>query len=193
MAGNALLSALEAAVRCLEAAGMPYALVGGAAMPAWGRIRSTVDADFLLPILGAAATDPSRVEAMVDGFRKEGFAHMERADRTQAGDLRILHFWFPVRPEGLSVRVDVLLSSASEHAEVARRAIRRRIDGFEVCVASCEDLILLKLAAGRPIDLADATELWALNAATLDRAYLDRQAARMGVTAALANLAEPAD
>jgi hypothetical protein len=34
---------------------MPHALVGGAAMPAWGRIRATADADFLLLLEPGAA------------------------------------------------------------------------------------------------------------------------------------------
>lgn len=68
------------------------------------------------------------------------------------------------------------------------RGVARRIDGFTVPVASCEDLVPRKLAAGRAVDLADAEALLAINAPSLDREYLERQAARMGLRERLAAL-----
>ncbi|MFI5401717.1 MAG: hypothetical protein ACHQ1G_02195 [Planctomycetota bacterium] len=69
-----------------------------------------------------------------------------------------------------------------------RSRSRRPSDGFRARVASCEDLILLKLVAGRAIDLADAKELFQVNRDSLDLAYLRGQAAGMGITEALAEL-----
>jgi len=43
MTGEGILRALEAATRALSAAGTRHALIGGVALPAWGRIRATVD------------------------------------------------------------------------------------------------------------------------------------------------------
>jgi len=151
-------------------------------MPAWGRIRATADADFLLH---AAAAER---DAVTDGFRKHGFAHMEHADRQKIGDQWVLHFWFPVRPHDISVRVDLIVAETPEYAGIVERAVNRRIDGVTVRVASCEDLILLKLVAGRAIDLADAKELLAINRDALDDKYLKDQAGRMGATDALAGL-----
>lgn len=50
MATEALLAAIEAAVGALQKVGADYALVGGAALPAWGRLRATQDADVLLAL-----------------------------------------------------------------------------------------------------------------------------------------------
>jgi hypothetical protein len=47
MAGEYLLGALRAGVRALGAAGVDYALFGGVAVNAWGRIRATRDAGIL--------------------------------------------------------------------------------------------------------------------------------------------------
>lgn len=117
MGTETVLSALEVAARCLGGLGVRYALIGGAALPAWGRIRATEDADILI------GTD----------------------------------------------------------AEMIDRAVVRRIDDLSLPVASCEDLIILKLAAGRVIDRTDAAELVRTNRANLDQAYLRRKAHAMGV------------
>lgn len=178
--GERLLQALESAVRALDARGLRHALIGGAALPVWGRIRATADADLLMSATG------SNPQEVIDALRQAGFAHMERADRRRLGDKLVLHFWFPLRDLGLSLRVDVIASEAPWIEEVLQRAVLRRVDGFEVRVASCEDLILLKLEAGRAIDLADARELCAINMAQLDRAYLEGRADARGLRTALA-------
>jgi predicted nucleotidyltransferase len=177
-----VLPALRAAVRALDGLGVQYALVGGLAMPSWGRIRATADADILLH------ADAVGTVAVAEALRQHGFAHMDRADRVQIDDKWILHFWFPVRLQTVSVRVDLLVGDAAEHARIVERAVIRIIDGFRARVASCEDLILLKLVAGRAIDLADARELFQVNRDSLDLVYLRGQAAGMGITEALAEL-----
>ena len=48
MANEVVLPVIEEAIRSLDDLNLSYALVGGAAMPAWGRIRATADVDILL-------------------------------------------------------------------------------------------------------------------------------------------------
>jgi predicted nucleotidyltransferase len=103
--------------------------------------------------------------------------------------MTVLHFWYPLRPEGLSIRVDLLAGGTGHAREAVARAVVRKIDGSAVKVASCEDLILLKLAAGRPIDVADARELLAINRGSLDRAALEARAASLGLADALRAIA----
>jgi len=184
MLGESLLAALETATNALQASGVRHAIIGGAALPAWGRIRATEDADVLISLgQGARAGEPLR--KVVESLRGAGFAHMERADRRRIEDKTVLHFWFPLRPQGISVRIDLIACDGVEYEEVLDRAVRRKIDGFTVPVASCEDLVLLKLAAGRPIDLTDARELLAIQGKGLDRDYLRTRAARRGLQHAL--------
>ena len=57
-------------------------------------------------------------------------------------------------------------------------------------VAWCEDLILLMLAAERPIDLADARALIAVNRTDLDLQYLRSHAAGLGLLEALRDALE---
>ncbi len=181
MASEGLLAALEAALKAIEKLGARYALVGGAAMPAWGRVRATHDADVLLGLTWSTDSGKRAVESLIGAFRGGGFAHLEKADRRRLGEKLVLRFWFPLRPQGLSVGVDAILLPGPEGEEVISRARPRKIDGFEAWVASCEDLILLKLAAGRPVDVTDAQDLIAINREGLDWGYLEARAERWGL------------
>ncbi|MGQ9590515.1 MAG: nucleotidyl transferase AbiEii/AbiGii toxin family protein [Planctomycetota bacterium] len=181
MAGESILEAIRVAAACLDRAGHAYALIGGAALPAWGRIRATEDADVLVHLSSGADWIP----AIVSALREAGFAHLDRADRRALGTMTVLSFWYPVRPHGFSVRLDVLVVEGPEYREVLDRAAVRRIDDLEVRVASCEDLVVLKLVSARPVDLADVRDLIAINREALDWEYLRSRAARAGVSAQL--------
>jgi len=189
-ASRGVLTALEeAAVQAFESAGRRYALIGGAALPAWGRVRATADADLLV---GSAA---DTLDVAVSALREGGFAHMSRADRREIDDKVVLHFWFPLRDVGVSVRVDVIAGVGDEtsYEDVLARAVVRQLDGLRLRVATCEDLILLKLSAGRAIDLADARELFAINQDDLDLGYLEAHARRQGLAKAVADLRSAAE
>ncbi|MBI4604252.1 MAG: nucleotidyl transferase AbiEii/AbiGii toxin family protein [Planctomycetes bacterium] len=178
MLPETILTALEAASRALSESGARYALIGGAALPAWGRTRATADADILVGLGGSAEQGASAQAAVVGALRAAGFAHLEKADRRRIEDKVVLHFWFPLREQGYSIRLDVIAAGGPEYEEILSRASPRKVNGFSVPVASCEDLVLLKLAAGRLIDRVDVQELLAINKDSLDRTYLETRAAR---------------
>ena len=182
MATESLVSVIEAAARCLEGVGFKYALVGEAAMPAWGRIRATQDADIFLYVDPSELGLDAALTSLVGAMRSAGFAHLEVADRCSLGDKQVLFFWFPFRPEGFSLRVDVLVSDRPLYSEIVERAVLKKIDGQRVPIASCEDLILMKLGAGRAVDIADARELAAINKSSIDQAYLRSRATAWGLS-----------
>ncbi|MEW6747405.1 MAG: hypothetical protein AB1486_32135 [Planctomycetota bacterium] len=186
MAGESVLLAIDAAGQALSSLGVSYALIGGAALPAWGRIRATADADILVALPWSKAS----YLRIVEGLRGAGFAHLERADRKHLEDKTVLHFWFPLREHGYSIRLDIIVAQGARYDEIIQRCSIRKIDGLTVRVASCEDLVLLKLAAGRPIDRADAGELLTINSSTIDRAYLEDRASELGLTNELREVLE---
>ena len=77
--------------------------------------------------------------------------------------------------------MDLLTGPEEKYGKAIGRALPRKIDGLVVRIASCEDLILLKLAAGRAIDIADVKDLYDINRDAIDREYPRATAARLGL------------
>lgn len=178
--GEGMIEALRLLAEALDAVGARFALIGGAAMPVWGHDRSTRDVDAI--VLADTGDERGQVHRIVEALRARGFAHLDRADRARLDEGLLLHAWFPLRPHPVSLRVDLFMAADAHRVEAIRRALPRKVDGFEVPVASCEDLILLKLTAARPIDLADARALVQANTSGLDREYLRRWADTLGLS-----------
>jgi hypothetical protein len=99
------------------------------------------------------------------------------------GTTRIVQLDFVPPGKFIEVRVDLMLADSPFHREALRRASTVDLPGFggSIGVIACEDLILLKLAAGRILDLADAAALVRANRGQLDLGYLGRWAAGLGV------------
>jgi hypothetical protein len=161
----------------------PCALIGGVAVIARVFVRATKDVDLLVSCPAEEA--PSLLEVA----RRHGYAWDEGdiADFLSAGLLRM---WGPPsRREGLGL--DILLTDSAFNEDVVRRATLVEVLGAELAVATSEDLLLMKLEAGRPVDLDDAIAIKEAFAQQLDRAYLARQGDALGLRRELENLLGP--
>jgi hypothetical protein len=91
------------------------------------------------------------------------------------------------------IDIDVFLAESSFQAELLGRRRRATLDGTLVWLVSAEDLILLKLLAGRPRDTADIGDIL-FTQGKLDEAYMREWAERLGVRGQLERvLAQPLD
>ncbi len=79
-----------------------------------------------------------------------------------------------------SVDVDLFLAECQFQQELMARRRSTEIDGLMVSIVSPEDLVILKLIANRPRDVADIGDVL-FTQGQLDTAYLRQWAARFGM------------
>jgi hypothetical protein len=128
--GHEMEEALGRAASTLEAAGIPYALMGGLASAAVGRARATRDVDFFLPAETA--------EAALDALADAGF----ETERTDPAWL-FKAFW-------RGVLVDLIFRSKGGvrfDAEMAARRRRITVGDTQVPALAPEDILVIKALA----------------------------------------------
>ena len=156
-----LEQALSDVTHHLEAADLPYMVIGGLANAVWGVPRATVDVDITVSVAEGA------IDAVIAGLGERFQSLVERpVDFVQS------HRVLPLRhPNG--VRIDVIFALLPFEEEAIRRAVGRRVAGREVRFCTAEDLILHKVASERLRDRRDAEQIVRRRLGELDRDYLD--------------------
>lgn len=168
MPTEAVVATLRQAWDILADLRVPAALMGGLALAHWGRIRSTQDVDLLI-----ALTDV-RPHALLARLSAAGYRSKGRAPLIRLEGAEFMQLLYQPPDECYDVQIDLLLADSPFH----RVAIERRVAlpssalGFPIDVVSCEDLILLKLIAGRILDRVDVIELLKENRDALQLDYL---------------------
>ena len=170
---NVLLQVLNV----VEALQIPYMIVGSFASNYWGRPRNTHDADLVVEILPANATDMSRL--LADEFYAPDFVIQDAAER---GDhFNVIHF-----QTGFKVDFWVRKNTPYER-QCFRRRVRVTMFERPVWLTSAEDIILSKLLWYKmsPVlerQMQDVLEVYEIQEAELDQAYLNQWAASLEVT-----------
>jgi hypothetical protein len=179
MPADVILATLRHLCETLRRLQIPCALMGGLALATWKHPRFTKDVD-LLVAPGDANTD-DLVRSLIDaGFRAKRAKPLAKIDEAE-----FLQVFYEPEDSFVEVQIDLLLVRTTYQQE----AIRRRTPadstelGFEIDVLACEDLIVLKLLAGRMIDLADCHALLRANRSSLDVEYVARWLDQLGLRA----------
>lgn len=153
----------------LEADRVRYLVVGGVAVVLHGHLRTTADLDLVVKLdpdnarraiaaltrLGYRPHAPVPAEAFADATTRAAW----KADK----GLTVFSLWSDRLP---ALEVDLFVEEPFAFGEVYARAVRVALDATTVSVVSIADLIAMKQAAGRPVDLADVEALRALQQAT---------------------------
>jgi hypothetical protein len=166
--------ALIAAV--LDSAGLPYAIIGGHAVNIWLEPRFTADVDLTV------AADPAALARARAGLEAAGYTvAVEHGANLPSGPDFVR---FTRGRDDPPIEIQAAKTRLQE--ELIARA-RRDSDG--IASATAEDLILLKLIAHRPKDLADLVGLVALP--DIDWSYVEERAEEWEVQDKLAWLRQP--
>ncbi len=157
--------AIEQVLAALNTENVRYLVVGGVAVVLHGHLRTTADLDLVVELA------PDNARRAISALAKLGFRPRAPVPAEQFMDAEIRRAWLDEK--GLTVfslwsdrlrdiEVDLFVKEPFDFAEVYARAVRVPLDTTTVTVVSLGDLIALKEAAGRPIDVADVEALRAL-------------------------------
>nr|MDP2190755.1 hypothetical protein [Rhodoferax sp.] len=139
-----------------------YVLIGGLAVALHGVERNTMDIDV------AVVTSPENLAHLINAASELGLTPMLPVPLSTLADIDQLKRWhiernlqaFALRAAGMAgVTVDVLLFPPVLPTDMCARAVVFDVSGVPVAVASIDDLVSLKQAVGRPIDLSDIEHL----------------------------------
>jgi hypothetical protein len=146
----------EPLLRRLAQAGVDFVVIGGVAVAVQGYGRSTKDLDIVY------ATNAAHLERLGDvlvalGARLRGIEE----DAPFVPGARTLRRTTILTLETSLGSIDLLVApaGAAPYEEMRKRADLVDLDGIEFRVASLDDLLAMKRAAGRPQDIADVDAL----------------------------------
>lgn len=163
----ALALAIEQVLAALEAEQVRYLVVGGVAVVLHGHLRTTADLDLVVELA------PDNARRAMEALGTLGFRPPAPVPAEQFLDARSRQAW--IDEKGLTVfslwsdrlpgiEVDLFVKEPFDFGTVHARAVRVPLDTTTVTVISIEDLVAMKRATGRPIDLADVEALRAIQA-----------------------------
>lgn len=165
---------LAAAVgRALARARRPYAVCGGVALAAWGRVRQTRDAD-----IAVSGVEPGKLPALLG---RAGVSSKTAFEGLRFGGLMITRssVWLPSRPGQVNT-VDWVVPRSPRYARAAlRRSVSARLGGRRIRLLTPEDFILFKVLSTRALDLEDAASALDRNRGRLDGKRMESEVRRL--------------
>lgn len=148
---------------------MQYLVVGGVAVVLHGHLRTTADLDLVVQLA------PENARRAISALAALGFQPKAPVPAEAFADPAARKSW--IDDKGMTVfslwsdrlpgtEVDLFVQEPLPFEEAYARAVRVALDTTTATVVSLQDLIALKRASGRPIDLADVEALLAIDGGT---------------------------
>jgi hypothetical protein len=167
---------LRQLAQALDASGIPFMLTGSIAAAYHGAARATMDVDAVID------PTPAQLEALLSRLEAEGLYVSREAARTALAE----HGMFNVIDAESGWKADLIMRKHRPFSdeEFARKAPAELL-GERVAVATIEDVILSKLEwasiGGSARQLEDVRRLLAIGGDAVDRRYIDRWIAPLGL------------
>jgi predicted nucleotidyltransferase len=165
-----LQTTLADAAAFLAREGIAYALIGGMAASLWGETRTTADVDLVID------TDVSHALTLITRLEQSSF----RPLFDKVAEVVERSFILPLRHRTTNIKVDMSLGLSGFEQNLIGRAELLDISGTMVSVVTAEDLLVMKILAGRPQDTQDARGIVAAQSDRLDWEYCINVARELG-------------
>jgi hypothetical protein len=149
---------LAALGRGLSAVGVRWYLFGAQAVLLYGGARLTADVDVTVE---AADRSP---RTLVSALQREGFELRVADVEDFVERTRVL----PLAHSPTGMPLDLVLAGPGPEALFLSRARVHELEGVLVPVAAPEDVVVMKILAGRPKDLEDAAAILSAQDVTVD-------------------------
>jgi len=141
---------------------IPYMVIGGQAVLVYGRPRLTRDIDITLGL------DVDNFALVEKTCKKLKLNMLPRRPADFAKETRAL----PTEEKKSRIRVDFVFSFSEYERQAINRAKKVKIDNYPAKFASCEDVIIHKMVAGRAIDEEDVKSILAKKQNSIDLKYI---------------------
>ncbi len=157
-----VVTSIETVLEALNRAGVRYLVVGGVAVVLHGHLRTTADLDLVVQL---DRTNLLKALRSLDGI---GFRPRVPVPLEDLADPEIRRSWIEDKnmmvfsmwhPDLTAFDVDLFVEEPFNFDEVWERRIDVALDRTSAPVIGLEDLIDLKLEAGRPRDIEDVGAL----------------------------------
>ena len=161
---------IKKTARLLDRQKIPYMIIGGQAVLLYGRPRLTRDIDITLGI------DTDKFESIEAVCKKLKLKILVENPKDFAQETKVL----PAEEPDSKVRIDFIFSFTPYEEQAIKNAKKILIDDCPVKFASCEDIIIHKMVAGRAIDEEDVKSILLKNENVIDFKYINKWLSEFG-------------
>lgn len=156
--------------RHLDRENITYMIIGGQAVLLYGRPRLTRDIDITLGV------DTDKLASIKTVCEKLKLKILVEKPQDFVRDTKVL----PAEDPESRVRVDFIFSFTPYEAQAITNAKNVLMDDYPVKFASCEDVVVHKMVAGRAIDEEDVKSILAKNKDAIDLDYIRKWLSQFG-------------
>lgn len=141
---------------------IPYMIIGGQAVLVYGTPRLTRDIDITLGI------DTDKLFLIRKICKKLRLKILSKNTEGFAKETKVL----PAEETKLNIRVDFIFSFTPYEHQALKRTKKILMDSYPVRFASCEDVVIHKMFAGRAIDEEDVKNILIKNRDNINFKYI---------------------
>jgi predicted nucleotidyltransferase len=150
--------------KALDTEKIPYMIIGGQAVLLYGSPRLTRDIDITLGI------DTDKFVLIEKVCKKLNLKILSKNPQDFARETKVL----PAEEVKSRIRIDFIFSFTPYEKQAIKRAKKVLLDGYAVKFASCEDVIIHKMFAGRALDKEDVRNILIKSINSLNLKYIKR-------------------